>query len=458
MAFAAPVIGADVREQESVGGAASAAGAGHGEAGVAQSTLSDVATTAQIGAEVVEALATSLGGEPTMPLSDLAFIPSTSLDLAVQVMVVNGMPATPIQQGRANKLLRLAFAILQVKPVPVAQGWEGQPTATSSAEQGGPPPNVSSGVKRKFSEHLAQGEEGEFEPFNDDQMKEAMLRYKRVCGKFPKQEAKPTPEQLGALAARIASRKAPYADFAIFSPDGKKAAKKRKFSALIMVDYVWVTRLLNGPADFHAWAASWKVFRTAMIMLGAACPDDLDSYADGIKDLADTFPLYWGMILEADESMRSEEWDQIRFEFSLHSPAEYDAENPWSYIIENSAFLAEGGVRSRWWQRRLVLPLSGSGKPEETAARLSGAAIVSQTAGPKPAGQSLPSSARPKYQAQAQGAGAVAAPKPCPDFNAGKKPCKASGKYCHNGLAHVCSICGKDHPRIRSKKCRNAGS
>ena len=228
--------------------------------------------------------------------------------------------------------------------------------------------------------------------------------------------------------------------------------------ARALVDTQWVTRLISGPSTFAAWEASWKVFRTAMIMLGVASPDDLDAYADGIKDLYITCPELWGMIVEADEAMCGEQWDALRFELRLEPPVDFNHAAPWSFIIEKSAFLVEGGIRARWWQRRLVLPItSPEGHPEETAARLEGAATGSgsgreaHASGLVSTFPPLPARKQPSQEAGMKQASAQAE-RACPDYNANKKPCKKAGS-CPKGLKHVCSVCGGPHPLHRSRRC-----
>ena len=67
-------------------------------------------------------------------------------------------------------------------------------------------------------------------------------------------------------------------DFSLFGPYGERAAKLRKYEALVWVDGKWVTRQLKGPSTFEAWEECWKVFAAAMVSLGAASPNSLDKY------------------------------------------------------------------------------------------------------------------------------------------------------------------------------------
>ena len=64
------------------------------------------------------------------------------------------------------------------------------------------------------------------------------------------------------------------------------------------------------------------------------------------------------------------------FELSTSPSEGYDSESPWAFIIERSAFLAEGGLRGGWWQRRIVRPITApGGRPADTAAKLEGTVV-----------------------------------------------------------------------------------
>ena len=67
-----------------------------------------------------------------------------------------------------------------------------------------------------------------------------------------------------------------------------------------------MTKQLSGPANFESWRACWRVFRTAMILLGACLPGPLDEYEENIRVLSTGCgPRIWGMLSHADEIMRS---------------------------------------------------------------------------------------------------------------------------------------------------------
>eukprot|EP00972_Heterocapsa_arctica_P043864 6476843-Heterocapsa_arctica.AAC.1 len=49
-------------------------------------------------------------------------------------------------------------------------------------------------------------------------------------------------------------------------------------------DGSWQRRELPGPPTFEAWWASWRVYRTAMLLLRAVDAELLDNYAEMVRD------------------------------------------------------------------------------------------------------------------------------------------------------------------------------
>ena len=118
----------------------------------------------------------------------------------------------------------------------------------------------------------------------------------------------------------MASGRAPYTEFAVFGPYGRRYSKLRKFEAQVFVHGELTTRMLRGPASFEAWKACWRVFRSCMLMLRAATPSALDAYKEGIRMLVTLYPGAWGVIQVADETVRGEQWD-LRCEERLRAGA-----------------------------------------------------------------------------------------------------------------------------------------
>ena len=63
-------------------------------------------------------------------------------------------------------------------------------------------------------------------------------------------------------------------------------SKLRKFHDQVFVDGTLRTRLLHGPSTYEAWLGSWSVFKSAMIMMDAACLNPLNAYQEGMRQIA----------------------------------------------------------------------------------------------------------------------------------------------------------------------------
>ena len=175
-------------------------------------------------------------------------------------------------------------------------------------------------------------------------MNKLLLLYLSRCGGLPRDEIEPTSDQIGALLQVINSGQAPYADFSLWGPRGKRALKKLIHSAALFDPNTgkWVQKNLRGPPSFETWLKSWNVFRVAMIMLGQASAATLDAYEAKIRQYStEDFPNQcWFLVYQADARARSEYWDKLlRVTLLEHAkkPIEgFDPDLPWDYVIRSS--------------------------------------------------------------------------------------------------------------------------
>ena len=132
-------------------------------------------------------------------------------------------------------------------------------------------------------------------------------------GGEPLPHEEPTGDQLQALREVLRSDKAPYADFGVWGPYGRRQSKLLKFQAMVFVGGSLQQKQLTGPHNFVSWRRCWCVFRTAMVLLRGSKPGPLDAYEENIRSLAEVFgDTHWGIISRADDVMRSEGWERRR--------------------------------------------------------------------------------------------------------------------------------------------------
>ena len=318
--------------------------------------------------DLVKILFEALGAELDVDIEDLLAIPQALVDNTLTNLkkTVDGTPTalSPLESGSVAKYMTK----LRTRFAPST----GVPSAPSLAPPASAPAPPETGTKRKISEVVDQMDDRPFDVPDADECRRLRENFKKVCGGKPSEQETPTAEQMGALKAKMDKRSAPYCDFAIFGPNGRRMSKIRRFEAQVFVDNELRQKVLRGPSDFRAWTDSWRVFRTAMISLKAAAPQTLDDYFRGIEQLTVLYPHAWGLIFCADELMRSEGWDKIREE--LEDDREWPENLPWNKVIQMSTYGRGDPDRQHWWFTHVIAPATTGGGGRATVAQLDGCA------------------------------------------------------------------------------------
>jgi len=303
-------------------------------------SVEEVRVLAKVPAPVVESLLNYLKAEDTTEPAHLAFIPDADFDAAVENAKIEGEALTALQKGQ------MLYFIKVLRDAMNPTGASPSSAAAAVSTIAVPPPEVE---KRKISDVLDQVDDGPYQPLPAERVAAMRQFHRDVTGGDPPDNERPTAEQLSALAHRIGAGKAPFADFAVFGPYGRRQTKIMRFTAQVFVAGELVTRQLKGPGSYASWRASWNVFRAAMIMVNGASPATLDCYSRGIEELTTLFPQAWGIISLADETMRAERWD-IAMEGSK-------GDTTWDDIIKSTAF-GFSSPSSHWWYMHVVGPLT----------------------------------------------------------------------------------------------------
>ena len=318
-------------------------------------TLASLAIEVKLDPELATALWDHLGVDPADDAEVAAAIPRGILDDSMEAFRVSrldsALPVTAGVSGRVSLLfskLRCAFEPPPAQPL--------VPEAAAVVDL----PVVSKG---KVSAVLDQADEGMFETLDPSKRAEYRSNHLAMTGGPPPEGRIPSSDQMAALASKLAKHEAPYADFAVFTPAGRRLVKLRKFEAQVFIDGELKTRTLRGPSDFQSWKACWSVFRAAMISIGALSPSTLDGYERGIETLVSMFPTQWGVIYCADEILRSEHWAVLAEE--LQDAGAWPNDLPWDKVVRLSTFGGNDSTMrmAHWWKLRAEVPCQRAGSP-----------------------------------------------------------------------------------------------
>ena len=460
--FAGLVDGASADRAPSLNSEQGAAAAGGGvspiqpaaSAGPDPWSMEALAAKARIPLPVAEGYLAYLGCTLGDAAEDFAFIPPEELEVALSGFVVGGVAATALQRGQATRLVAATHAqhpgprtIQEITAPPAAAE---QPAPALVVQ---PAPQPPAAPKRKYSEVLDQGDGQVYEDLPADKAHGLRAAHTKITGGPPPDDARPTTEQLSALHARMDAGRAPFADFAIWGPFGRRATKLLKYTAQVFVEGALQTRMLKGPSSYEAWRGSLKVFRSAMLMLEAARPSTLDGYEEGVRQLSLLFPQGWGTIATVEETVRAEQWDILREQIPANTPAGYDADMPWDFVIAQSTYGVPGAIKAHFWEMRVVLPLlrgASAGSAAATSAQMEGAPPVFEN-------QVVhrPPRAQPK-----RGKGGQKGQRPPPTQTGPIQYCWAWNRDgncqrpCPQGRVHRCEHCDGSH---RGRDCPKAG-
>ena len=241
-----------------------------------------------------------------------------------------------------------------------------------------PAPAADEIPKKKISDVLDQTDDTTFPELTATERQKYRQNHVALTGGAPSLAVKPSAEQLGALKAKMDSGKAPYCDFALFTPHGKRVQKLLKFTAQVWVNNQLQQRVLTGPSDFRCWTECWRVFRAAMISLDAATPQVLDDYFGGIEQLTTIFPKQWGLIYMADELIRSEVWGDMREE--IEDGGQLEEKGLWNRIIANSTYGKADPERTHWWYLHVTAPAT-TGQGRAMVSDLEGTSLLPSSDG-----------------------------------------------------------------------------
>ena len=342
-------------------------------------TLTTFAADVKLSPEIADALWKHLEVDPETDVEVAASIPQGILDDSLESFRAEH-PFTAGVAGRISLLFSKLRASLAPPPVLASTGLVEVHAASE-------PASVNKG---KVSMVLDQADDGTYEVLDPSKRAEYRNNHVMLTGGPPPEGRAPSSDQLAALASKLLKGEAPYADFAVFTPHGRRLHRLRKFDAQVFIDGALQTRALKGPCDYASWKACWEVFRAAMVSLGEISPATLDGYERGIATLVTMFPMQWGVIFCADEIVRSEVWQTLAEE--LQDSGAWPAARPWDKVVCLSTFGgADGTFRmTHWWKIHVESPCQRAGSAISFLQQIEGTMLL-----PMPDGMTTGSASGP---------------------------------------------------------------
>lgn len=290
------------------------------------------------------------------------------------------------------------------------------------------------------------------------------------------EDFEPSPEQVSALESRVVVQKLePYADFSLLTPYGRRMAKALRLrSWVLQEDGSYRPSDVPGPPDFQAWAACFKVYAAALLMLrfsSGECvvkPQALEIYFEKFRSLVADHREAWHLCAQAEDRARAELMPRLRRSYAMAD------EDPWDKVFTacanedrywdrevrrpGLAFIARGGLKAAGGKAVEDKKAEGGGQER----RMAVAPGTSSTSG----------SARKRQRLAATGANAVPLGNGASKrdhrgrFMTGRKGEPICFLYnnagcsdpCPNGRAHICQGCLGNHPITRCPATTSSSS
>eukprot|EP00439_Symbiodinium_sp_Y106_P080976 s652_g19.t2 len=172
----------------------------------------------------------------------------------------------------------------------------------------------------KMNGVLDQGDDSEFTLDDTKDTMKAYERYVNLMGGPPTPEQEPTAEQLSAMRRRVETLQlSPYADFAVwvFAKKNLKALKLKTWT--MPQDGSVVAKDPPGPPDHTAWLNSFRVYKTALLMLGIMSLYVLQAYEEFIEKVTKRYVGAWHLVASATGQTAPQSADEPTMECD-HGP------------------------------------------------------------------------------------------------------------------------------------------
>lgn len=358
-------------------------------------TIAAVVGFAGLETPVWDRLSASLGGPRELRI--LAMMPAEVMQKAIRdLRIVSGPPPSdgdpsPTREPNATETIQLALVwrvarqvmgLVDVDPMVTNATSTSIPGGGFPAGTGASVPGVVAGVpapagattpsvkKVKISSVLDQTDDTEVEIKSRAELAGYFENHREITGSDPLPEVEPTDIQVVAMEEKVVVRdEAPYADFSILTPFGRRMQKTMKMKSFaFQPDGTWKTAEIPGPPNLQAWQACFKVYRAVLFMLRyptgtttaapaatgpvglvtraplVVQPHSLEQYFEAFMELCLEYPECWHLLMPAEDRMRGERFEHLRRGLARSHAAgkvpveiNYDPARPWDGVFQAAA-------------------------------------------------------------------------------------------------------------------------
>ena len=294
------------------------------------SCVRDVMDWANMADDQVAAFATLVGAG--LSVSEVAMVRISEIEAAFQGAQVGNGPVLPVHFSRLRLLHR---ACRLAAGLPAEDTSLGALLPASTQSKAPAPPKPAS--KLKLSSLVDTQLDGDLQELPPAEVQDMFQHYARRRGAPPHKDHEPTEDQLSAVHQLLRADRAPYVDFALFGPHGRRLLKKLSHAAHLYMphDGSWRKAELPGPPSIDDWWRSWMVFRCSLLLLNAVKPEPLELYGEHIRTLATDYgPACWFLVYQADVRMRSEEFERLRRRTAMEGQPDFDPSAPWGTVFD----------------------------------------------------------------------------------------------------------------------------
>lgn len=285
------------------------------------------------------------------PGEDLRLVAALPAELVAESLAATRLPTgrrlSPVEAIQVGMVFRACHRLIHLQGGGGLDVWKdpnpwSDPTPSPTASTTpGPLTTTSSGERKlKFSQILDQGDDTEFVCDSENAKSEFYTKYINKMGGLPVDSEDPSIEQLCALQRRVQTlRQPPYVDFSIWVPYSKRYLRAAKYKSFIMQeDGTFLAKMTPGPSSFQHWQSSYRLLRTALLMLDLISLSNILAWESMMEKLTRQYPGAWHLIVAADDRARGEYMGRtlarIRMELDqgMAPPHGWDPNRPWDEV------------------------------------------------------------------------------------------------------------------------------